>query len=91
MTTLPVPLSEAEIATPPTSVRDLLLAAALVAALLMLSLLTDLLQQNIERGARIRDAQRADATTLVSRSAAAGQVLQDQRLDLRAVASVTER
>jgi hypothetical protein len=93
MPTLPMPPVDPEAPTLPPRLRDLLLAAALVAALLMLSMLVDLLHQNIERGERIRAAQRAHVATLVGRDrpAAAAGALQDHRVDRRTVATVAER
>ena len=93
MPTLPMPPVDPEAPALPPRLRDLLLAAALVAALLMLSVLVDLLHQNIERGERIRAAQRANVATLAGRDwpAATAGALQDHRVDRRSVATVAER
>lgn len=92
MPNLPMSPAEPEIESrQPFGLRDLLLAAALVAALLMLSMLIDLLHQNIERGNRIRAAQRANSSTLVSWNAAAGEAVKAHQTDFRAGATVATR
>ncbi len=57
----------------------------------MLSMLVDLLHQNIERGHRIRGAQRASSSTLVSWNAAAGEAAKEHQNDFRAVATLAKR